>query len=212
MVPPARRGGRRSLWSAARDARSLIERAAPISVRQDNPKSGPRRCRSPSTWRRPRRKQYASMAATAKVYRSWRADLKHDINKGFVKVLAPAAAAPAVVVVPPPAPRRGPPAGRRRRRRRRRARTGAAGRRRPRRPPRRRPPTRGSGSPRGAKSSRATAGSTAQSVHRRRGFEVRWSDGDEMLVPRQGGDEMLDAAEGAAVAPVAAAVAAPVVE
>ena len=43
-------------------------------------------------------------------------------------------------------------------------------------------------------------------------FEVRWSDGDEMSYPFKAATKMLDAAEGTAVAPVAAAVAAPVVE
>ena len=43
-------------------------------------------------------------------------------------------------------------------------------------------------------------------------FEVRWSDGDETSYPFKAATKMLDAAEGAAVAPVAAAVAAPVVE
>ena len=42
-------------------------------------------------------------------------------------------------------------------------------------------------------------------------FEVRWSDGDEISYPFKAATKMLDAAEGAAVAPVAAAVAAPVV-
>ena len=43
-------------------------------------------------------------------------------------------------------------------------------------------------------------------------FEVRWSDGDETSYPFKAATKMLDAAEGTAVAPVAAAVAAPVVE
>ena len=41
-------------------------------------------------------------------------------------------------------------------------------------------------------------------------FEVRWSDGDETSYPFKAATKMLDAAEGTAVAPVAAAVAAPV--
>ena len=41
---------------------------------------------------------------------------------------------------------------------------------------------------------------------------MRWSDGDEISYPVKAATKMLDAAEGTAVAPVAAAVAAPVVE
>mgnify|MGYP001325497731 CR=1 FL=1 len=66
------------------DARSLIERAAPISVRQDNPKKGASALRYAKYMAATTAKEYIDLGGS-------RADLKHDINKGFVKVLVPAA-------------------------------------------------------------------------------------------------------------------------
>ena len=150
-------------------------------------------------------------ATTAKEYIDLggsRADLKHDINKGFVKVLAPAAAAPAVVVMPPPAPAAAVlPA-----------------------------PAPAAPAPAPPVAAPAPAAAAAPADPRLRvgravrkkftgsgwfdgsvtsiadgSFEVRWSDGDESSYPFKAATKMLDAAEGTAVAPVAAAVAAPVV-
>ncbi len=66
-------------------AAALVERAAPIRVRQDNPKKGASALRYAKYMAATTAKEFISLGGT-------RADLKHDINKGFVKVLVPAAA------------------------------------------------------------------------------------------------------------------------
>ena len=152
-------------------------------------------------------------ATTAKEYIDLggsRADLKHDINKGFVKVLAPAA--PAVVVMPPPAPAAAaPPAA---------GSDGDAAAAAPA-PPVAAPAPAAAAAP---ADPRLRVGRAVRKKFTGSGwfdgsvtsiadgsFEVRWSDGDEVSYPFKAATKMLDAAEGAAVAPVAAAVAAPVV-
>ena len=143
-----------------------------------------------------------------------RADLKHDINKGFVKVLAPAVAAPAVIVMPPPAPAAAvPPAAG--------ADDGDAAAPAPA-PPVAAPAPAAAAAP---ADPRLRVGRAVRKKFTGSGwfdgsvtsiadgsFEVRWSDGDETSYPFKAATKMLDAAEGTAVAPVAAAVAAPVVE
>jgi len=86
------------------DARTLVERAAPIRVRQDNPKKGASALRYAKYMAATTAKEYIALGGS-------RADLKNDINKGFVKVLVPAVApaaaaavAEATVLMPPPAP------------------------------------------------------------------------------------------------------------
>ena len=66
-------------------AAALVERAAPIRVRQDNPKKGASALRYAKYMAATNAKEFIQLGGT-------RADLKHDINKGFVKVLVPAAA------------------------------------------------------------------------------------------------------------------------
>ena len=168
-------------------------------MRQDNPKKGASALRYAKYMAATTAKEYIDLGGS-------RADLKHDINKGFVKVLAPAAAAPAVVVMPPPAPAAAlPPA----------AAPAPA-------PPVAAPAPAAAAAPadprlrvgRAVRKKFAGSGWFDGSVTSVAdgSFEVRWSDGDEISYPFKAATKMLDAAEGTAVAPVAAAVAAPVVE
>ena len=176
-------------------------------MRQDNPKKGASALRYAKYMAATTAKEYIDLGGS-------RADLKHDINKGFVKVLAPAAAAPAVVVMPPPAPAAAvppTPAGS----------DGAAAAPAPA-PPVAAPAPAAAAAPadprlrvgRAVRKKFAGSGWFDGSVTSVAdgSFEVRWSDGDEISYPFKAATKMLDAAEGSAVAPVAAAVAAPVVE
>ena len=74
-----------------RDAALLIERAAPIAVRQENPKKGKSAERYELYKRATTAREYVALGGT-------KADLKYDIQRGWVTVLAPpvvAADAPA---------------------------------------------------------------------------------------------------------------------
>ena len=65
-----------------RDAALLIERAAPISVRQENPKKGKSAERYELYKRATTAREYVALGGT-------KADLKYDIQRGWVTVLAP---------------------------------------------------------------------------------------------------------------------------
>ena len=75
-----------------RDAALLIERAAPIAVRQENPKKGKSAERYELYKRATTAREYVALGGT-------KADLKYDIQRGWVTVLAPP-----VVAEPAPAP------------------------------------------------------------------------------------------------------------
>ena len=68
-----------------RDAALLIERAAPISVRQENPKKGKSAERYELYKRATTAREYVALGGT-------KADLKYDIQRGWVTVLAPVVA------------------------------------------------------------------------------------------------------------------------
>ena len=65
-----------------RDAALLIERAAPISVRQENPKKGKSAERYELYKRATTAREYVALGGT-------KADLKYDIQRGWVTVLDP---------------------------------------------------------------------------------------------------------------------------
>ena len=65
-----------------RDAALLIERAAPIAVRQENPKKGKSAERYELYKRATTAREYVALGGT-------KADLKYDIQRGWVTVLAP---------------------------------------------------------------------------------------------------------------------------
>ena len=77
-----------------RDAALLIERAAPISVRQENPKKGKSAERYELYKRATTAREYVALGGT-------KADLKYDIQRGWVTVLAPPVVAEGA---PTPAP------------------------------------------------------------------------------------------------------------
>ena len=79
-----------------RDAALLIERAAPIAVRQENPKKGKSAERYELYKRATTAREYVALGGT-------KADLKYDIQRGWVTVLAPppAPAAPAASCTEP---------------------------------------------------------------------------------------------------------------
>ena len=176
-------------------------------MRQDNPKKGASALRYAKYMAATTAKEYIDLGGS-------RADLKHDINKGFVKVLGPVAAAPAADATPPPAPAAAvPPAAG--------ADNGDAAAPAPA-PPVAAPAPAAAAAP---ADPRLRVGRAVRKKFTGSGwfdgsvtsiadgsFEVRWSDGDETSYPVKAATKMLDAAEGTAVAPVAAAVAAPVVE
>ena len=85
LVRELKRGRGTSLASMNESAAVLVERAAPIRVRQDNPKKGASALRYAKYMAATTAKEFIDLGGT-------RADLKHDINKGFVKVLGPTAA------------------------------------------------------------------------------------------------------------------------
>ena len=68
-----------------RDAALLIERAAPIAVRQENPKKGKSAERYELYKRATTAREYVALGGT-------KADLKYDIQRGWVTVLAPVVA------------------------------------------------------------------------------------------------------------------------